>query len=99
MYLVFFFQAEDGIRDGTVTGVQTCALPIYFLATARLVHARLYPRDAGEIDAVLMREEPARINRRGLRPFGQADPFTGEILWRADGTIAANINRRMAEDT
>src|SRR6266568_5565196 len=28
MWLFFFFQAEDGIRDGTVTGVQTCALPI-----------------------------------------------------------------------
>ena len=27
---VFFFQAEDGIRDYDVTGVQTCALPIYF---------------------------------------------------------------------
>src|SRR2546430_11571054 len=27
----FFFQAEDGIRDLTVTGVQTCALPIYGL--------------------------------------------------------------------
>src|SRR5271169_1404095 len=27
--LVFFFQAEDGIRDATVTGVQTCALPIW----------------------------------------------------------------------
>src|SRR2546430_13724317 len=26
----FFFQAEDGIRDLTVTGVQTCALPIFF---------------------------------------------------------------------
>src|SRR6266852_3111148 len=26
---VFFFQAEDGIRDATVTGVQTCALPIW----------------------------------------------------------------------
>src|SRR5207248_7935568 len=26
---VFFFQAEDGIRDRTVTGVQTCALPIW----------------------------------------------------------------------
>src|SRR5207245_4749169 len=26
--VVFFFQAEDGIRDATVTGVQTCALPI-----------------------------------------------------------------------
>src|SRR5699024_883712 len=31
--LVFFFQAEDGIRDRNVTGVQTCALPIFiFLA-------------------------------------------------------------------
>src|SRR5437867_9531818 len=27
--LLFFFQAEDGIRDRTVSGVQTCALPIY----------------------------------------------------------------------
>src|SRR5438034_10927048 len=27
-YVVFFFQAEDGIRDHCVTGVQTCALPI-----------------------------------------------------------------------
>src|SRR2546430_7445027 len=27
--LLFFLQAEDGIRDLTVTGVQTCALPIY----------------------------------------------------------------------
>src|SRR5258707_12575859 len=29
MVLFFFFQAEDGIRDIGVTGVQTCALPIY----------------------------------------------------------------------
>src|SRR2546430_9992877 len=27
-FIFFFFQAEDGIRDLTVTGVQTCALPI-----------------------------------------------------------------------
>src|SRR5207245_4840351 len=31
--VVFFFQAEDGIRDATVTGVQTCALPISTLMT------------------------------------------------------------------
>src|SRR3712207_7123324 len=30
--VVFFFQAEDGIRDIGVTGVQTCALPIYILS-------------------------------------------------------------------
>src|SRR5207245_3676805 len=29
--MVFFFQAEDGIRDATVTGVQTCALPIFIV--------------------------------------------------------------------
>src|SRR5690625_2116795 len=28
---IFFFQAEDGIRAGHVTGVQTCALPIFLL--------------------------------------------------------------------
>src|SRR5256885_8004304 len=28
-FVFFFFQAEDGIRDYKVTGVQTCALPIY----------------------------------------------------------------------
>src|SRR2546430_10385500 len=29
VFFFFFFQAEDGIRDLTVTGVQTCALPIW----------------------------------------------------------------------
>src|SRR5437762_7605129 len=28
-FFFFFFQAEDGIRDTSVTGVQTCALPIF----------------------------------------------------------------------
>src|SRR5690606_19520499 len=36
-FLLFFFQAEDGIRDFHVTGVQTCALPIY--SEARLQSA------------------------------------------------------------
>src|SRR6266542_5642407 len=31
IWLLFFFQAEDGIRDATVTGVQTCALPILMM--------------------------------------------------------------------
>src|SRR5260221_7145216 len=32
LWFFFFFQAEDGIRDHCVTGVQTCALPIYCLS-------------------------------------------------------------------
>src|SRR3712207_6928740 len=41
----FFFQAEDGIRDIGVTGVQTCALPIYwsFAHRARTGFKREYP--------------------------------------------------------
>src|SRR5699024_11893188 len=35
----FFFQAEDGIRDRNVTGVQTCALPICRLLAAHLLEA------------------------------------------------------------
>src|SRR5437762_13508078 len=37
---VFFFQAEDGIRDTSVTGVQTCALPILSFPVGSL-HAQL----------------------------------------------------------
>src|SRR5690606_41195110 len=39
----FFFQAEDGIRDFHVTGVQTCALPISMLASARKSGLRRSP--------------------------------------------------------
>src|SRR5690625_2561238 len=41
----FFFQAEDGIRDGHVTGVQTCALPISLILGTPLVAAVLYVMD------------------------------------------------------
>src|SRR5439155_10889689 len=45
----FFFQAEDGIRAGHVTGVQTCALPISGFRTPRTVLAR----DTVELRAAL----------------------------------------------
>jgi len=43
--LLFFFQAEDGIRDWSVTGVQTCALPISCIAkeTGRVAPLSAYP--------------------------------------------------------
>src|SRR5437868_7317721 len=40
LWAFFFFQAEDGIRDRNVTGVQTCALPI-FIAESMLEMSRL----------------------------------------------------------
>src|SRR6266446_40214 len=51
---IFFFQAEDGIRDYKVTGVQTCALPI-------LQHADndVHRQDRGE-------DQPRLARERGL---------------------------------
>src|SRR5437868_11267121 len=39
---IFFFQAEDGIRDRNVTGVQTCALPIFALISMDPIEVRKY---------------------------------------------------------
>src|SRR5262249_56765432 len=52
MELLFFSQAEDGIRDWSVTGVQTCALPISELLAAPAAEAvgpdgRVVARDPG----------------------------------------------------
>src|SRR5207253_8579879 len=40
----FFFQAEDGIRDGHVTGVQTCALPICLRCEPLWILLQRHPR-------------------------------------------------------
>src|SRR5712672_1585075 len=40
MFFFFFFQAEDGIRDKLVTGVQTCALPISLATASQRADAR-----------------------------------------------------------
>src|SRR2546430_4028466 len=63
--LVFFFQAEDGIRDLTVTGVQTCALPISTPCTAR---ARRCPlRGRAGTRAARAAPSPSRRARRRAR--------------------------------
>src|SRR3712207_7051960 len=66
----FFFQAEDGIRDIGVTGVQTCALPIY----AGGDPMRLVVAD----DTMLTREGIVRLLRdAGHDVVGQAEDADG----------------------
>src|SRR5437763_3402910 len=69
--LFFFFQAEDGIRDTSVTGVQTCALPISEEDVLELHHAR--------VD-----EEQRRVVRRHERAGGHDGvPLRAEKLEEA----------------
>src|SRR5439155_2698483 len=72
----FFFQAEDGIRDGHVTGVQTCALPIYYHDSQHL-HRR------GDQSV----KSPAHfrpIPLDGLYPQGPAHRRRSEKVYRSE---------------
>src|SRR5256885_6685729 len=67
----FFFQAEDGIRDYKVTGVQTCALPIY--SPSALFHVRT------NTDENLWVRSASRINMTAANDAGSAfAPFSIE---------------------
>src|SRR5205823_10283683 len=65
-FFFFFFQAEDGIRDKLVTGVQTCALPIYSCASeisAQIVFSALDSSVAGDIEEEFARSEERRVGK------------------------------------
>src|SRR2546429_6841259 len=63
--LFFFFQAEDGIRDVAVTGVQTCALPISIVTAQRCEFGVKQPYRA-EIDVQVELEAQAEQNIPGM---------------------------------
>src|SRR6478736_2268090 len=85
----FFFQAEDGIRDLTVTGVQTCALPILrgVDGVARVVEqlaGAVLPASALETHVL-----PARV--ADYSP-AMLDELTaaGEVVWAGHGSLAGH---------
>src|SRR5439155_6435561 len=77
--LFFFFQAEVGIRDGHVTGVQTCALPIYQIAAAQL--DRIEPHDLGQLVDLALEGE-SRLHR-AVSALGAAAGLVREQIGRA----------------
>src|SRR5205807_7307823 len=65
-HVFFFFQAEDGIRDYKVTGVQTCALPIYGLDHQGAAEGAR-PRGERRHLRALRLHPPATVRPRPLR--------------------------------
>src|SRR5699024_9426936 len=75
----FFFQAEDGIRDRNVTGVQTCALPIFELLAD--VQSQLRVLDLGnDFAATTLPGVPAN-HMVGLGAVDKHDPDTANDYW------------------
>src|SRR5260370_747152 len=87
----FFFQAEDGIRDSSVTGVQTCALPILI----REVHGHLLASGRGS------RQQPGEFRASqnwigGTRPGNAAfvPPPRDEVI----SCMARSEERRVGKE-
>src|SRR5256886_4103469 len=92
----FFFQAEDGIRDLTVTGVQTCALPIFTAADINSVE-RAVEREILIVSAELKRGLGILATTGSTAPFvgllgtvmGIVNAFTGMAASGGGGSLGA----------
>jgi len=81
----FFFQAEDGIRDWSVTGVQTCALPI-FLQRSYQIKLRL-------LSIIMMGPVMVMLFTTAIMP-AQAQAFDTYLQRiNPDGTLPWSTNR------
>src|SRR5690606_40843388 len=76
-YRGFFFQAEDGIRDFHVTGVQTCALPIFLRFNPACI--KVFNTDlmlsAGRYAGYRARSEERRVGKECRAQWGQAESY------------------------
>src|SRR5438094_1274435 len=73
LYFFFFFQAEDGIRDRTVTGVQTCALPI----------------SSGQINLSVLPAGVGMTLGAGAISLGNGAPASGSVIVQSSGALNA----------
>src|SRR5256885_10186305 len=87
--LFFFFQAEDGIRDYKVTGVQTCALPICEIAQHR---------DYSEDTAIHIDREVKRIVNQGYERAKNVLSNNRETLERVAQALLRSEERRVGKE-
>src|SRR2546427_8452961 len=88
MYSFFFFQAEDGIRDLTVTGVQTCALPISAKAAPSKLHSKV--REEGGVTL----SDPAKSKLGDV--FVVLEPSAGPPVMVVSGGVTSTVHANEA---
>src|SRR5437762_13405593 len=90
----FFFQAEDGIRDTSVTGVQTCALPIYL----RLAYIGTHNYDIGVGLAKLVMGVKPKGGKICLQSGGAAAANHNERLQGVRDTLSGAMSKESPGD-
>src|SRR2546430_5333062 len=112
MSFFFFFQAEDGIRDLTVTGVQTCALPLaaalagadiqsalahLAARTAELAASLARIAAVDELEGARTLEVTARGFTLSLMPFDISERFRGLVQGRRGAWIFTSATLSLGE--
>src|SRR5206468_5458445 len=104
-FFFFFFQAEDGIRDLIVTGVQTCALPIFaeafvaaaIAAPASIAAATKASASSLSLGRIVTVTGLAQIGRASCRERGGGSVGVGVVEERrgrrGGGTVAGSMTR------
>src|SRR5699024_12160343 len=93
-----FFQAEDGIRDRNVTGVQTCALPISchkLLLTVPAFGDGVLPAIAGAFGMLVSPDKPLRLSSRWCHVHLLSADLVGILLLPA---ISRSEERRVGKE-
>src|SRR2546422_4104285 len=87
MQSFFFFQAEDGIRDVAVTGVQTCALPILHRPPAQVAAFDESPHTSGHMAELMV------MSCRQLEPLfiGQCNKSLGLLLMECEWLLHIDV--------
>src|SRR5690625_5575472 len=86
----FFFQAEDGIRVGHVTGVQTCALPISMFFGAVTLLLVFVASSVG--DSYAREAWPDRLHALDfVRRLTIVNPYVGSAIWNGFGVAGVRL--------
>src|SRR2546425_664651 len=97
MFFFFFFQAEDGIRDKLVTGVQTCALPIYAGLWDAEAWRALRPLVEGTLENLTRQEPVAALTGPVARGDEETIRRHLDVLTRDDAALYRALGRTALE--
>src|SRR5437016_13888314 len=89
--MIFFFQAEDGIRDWSVTGVQTCALPILEESSQMVGTVKVRARESDGVRYV-------EVTQLAVDPEHQQRGIGSDLMALAEDRARRSEERRVGKE-